>query len=653
MLLPVGPAIASLSAAHGRLVRDIVARAGPRQAEARKLAAMTHSLIRSIVAGMSGVEPEVGGDPALAALQSTLDAVPPQLARKAAQMETQIAAMETDFLRYASLAHYQYCKRIRRQRADHARRMSASRTAIQGIRENFGQRLAQEVALCAATNARLRREVQIQERVNAALQACAPGAEAPGGAAAAPDAGDDCERRFEQARLEINAQIARLESENAVLGSTMDAIKADSTKTIALLQSKLEGYNALKKALAAREAELAMELADKNAKETELSQTLAKIRSKRLGAGEILRSELASLCSRATTLNAIHARQLNNEEIRVNGEQMAHESEIHQLKCDQEKELRELQKSHMEAIERIRSEGRSAVSDLEAEIAETIAAQERDRTRLETRLAALRGEPAVCEPAMPSARRKRPGQHRPQNRLSELSTHFENESSRLCDELTKGRADRDERVRAIRDAAELTSATFEKEKMQLTRELKRVEGRAQQLLCQTRERFQEPRIVALLENIAQQQKTVGQLRDEMERSRVPVPKRRALLGLQQQRNKTIAPIRESIDQLQMKAQERMQEVIVDCSQRLAEAALENEARVRDAMHQLAVACHRWASLQKKLETANVGNFHKWRELRTELGTVTVVPSPPPMSPLISTHQSWVSERLSLPPLRPA
>jgi hypothetical protein len=568
-------------------------------------------------------------------------------------MEAQISAMETDFLRYASLARYQYNTRRGRQIASHTKQMSAWNSAIQNTKQDSDQRLAQEVAICIGLNAGLRREVEIQERVNAALRNCAIEMPEMSNTAISRKV-TSYERQFEHARLEINSHIAHLEKENAVLGSTLETIKTDSEKLIAL-QSKLENYNELKQTLSLKETELTIALTEDHAKENELSERLGDIRAKRLGIGELLRSELASLCSRATTLNALHARRLKAQEIRVQRERKACESETRRLKRKQEKEIEECEKRHIDTIERMKTESRNVISDLEIEIAKTVALQDHDRTLLEAEVDALRQAPAVCEPsfapAMPSARRKRGDRGQPQ--FSDLNAHIVNESTRLCNELAKGRTERDERVRIIREPLDLATEALENEKTQFLRELQLLEGQSNSLLSQTRERFQEPKIVALVENIASQQKTIKRLRDEIERSRVSVPKRRALYSLQQQSNQAVEPLRASIDELQIKGPEMVQQLIADCSQRLAEATLKNEVRVQDAMQRLEVVCNRRASLQMKMETAYIGNFHKWRELRTDLGMAAVpldsssVVLPPP------THMAWAGDHLVLPPLRVA
>jgi hypothetical protein len=71
--------------------------------------------------------------------------------------------------------------------------------------------------------------------------------------------------------------------------------------------------------------------------------------------------------------------------------------------------------------------------------------------------------------------------------------------------------------------------------------------------------------MALLENTACQQREDKQVKGQMERLRVVVPKRRALLALQQQKNQTAGSTRASINELQMKSTELLQQIIIDCS----------------------------------------------------------------------------------------
>jgi DNA repair exonuclease SbcCD ATPase subunit len=151
------------------------------------------------------------------------------------------------------------------------------------------------------------------------------------------------------------------------------------------------------------------------------------------------------------------------------------------------------------------------------------------------------------------------------------------------------------------------------------------------------------REMQLAEKVAAQRGEIQKLRDELDRLRVEVPKRKPLLGLQAKRRETLA----SLEDAKSNRLRELTELINELSQALKEQRVKSAVVIAEASGQLEAALDERTHVMKDIEEAAIASVRKWRDLRCEIGSavLTLDGRPSRQSPVVGT-------RVSLPVLPP-
>jgi hypothetical protein len=508
--------------------------------------------------------------------------------------------------------------------------MRAWQETLEDRKSNFEPRIREEVAAFAKANRRLKRDLAKQQR-----ELGPP----PSKEEIRAKVRSRYRSKLASARRECAAREALRESENASLSAELGRLKqerASAAEAESTHQRELEHLSAAHASL-----------------ESELAQRLADARAGRASRGEVLRAELAAAKARADAADAQCARRLKTEEGRRHKALIAREAAIAQAKAAHVREREQIEAEHQNAVAALRT----GVAELEGELAQVAAAHEQARRALEVELRAVRGQ-VIADPlaATSPSPRRRHGQRTPEVPLpdiGEVSARMERRSCKLCDGLARRRTECDARAREHRVALRELAAAVEKEKAALAAEVGQAEEQLGAVFGGGGESGEEPRVAELRTKAEEQQKAIAQLRGEAERARVEIPRRKALLALQVKQEKRIAEIQNTIRRVRGQCPEALRQAVGEGATRLTEVSSKNEEKIQDALKKLILVYETTISLHKKLETANLINFHKWREIRTDIGG-SIPPCPEPRVQQVNlTPAARVVERMALPPLRNA
>jgi hypothetical protein len=382
---------------------------------------------------------------------------------------------------------------------------------------------------------------------------------------------------------------------------------------VCALESELRGpYEKLGSVESGYEGEIAAMEERYRQEEAALVERLRKVRAARGSQEERLRKERAIWESRLTTSTAFHEQQMEKERARLKAVVLEKDAELGKLESAQAVEVVELESEHRSAIERIHAETRAALAGVEEEVRRAL---DIDVNGVLTEVR----EP-VFSPVIPSPRRKR--EESSPVGVAELNDGMERidlDSGKMMAELERRRTEHELRIRAAWAALKEASNTPEMEKL---------EEPDPPLVLSPREAAPSDaapseKEAELLEKIALQKAAIAQLRDELERGRVVVSKRKTLLALQQKHAQTIAELREAQDHAGGRRGNVLRSVIAECSQQFAVERGKNEERVQEWIKKMDTACEARVALAKDIEKGAMGDFQKWRELRTEIGNSTI------------------------------
>ena len=147
--------------------------------------------------------------------------------------------------------------------------------------------------------------------------------------------------------------------------------------------------------------------------------------------------------------------------------------------------------------------------------------------------------------------------------------------------------------------------------------------------------------------MAGQRDEILKLRDELDRLRVEVPKRKPLLGLQAKRREMLANLERSIDDAKHDRLRELTEVINGLSQALKEQRAESAGLIAEASRQLDAALDERRQVMKEIEEVAIASVKKWRDLRCEIGSSILA-----LEGRRSRQSLVVGTRVSLPVLPP-
>jgi hypothetical protein len=287
----------------------------------------------------------------------------------------------------------------------------------------------------------------------------------------------------------------------------------------------------------------------------------------------------------------------------------AKDAELNELRSGFLKEIEATRNDYRLEIERAREIQQSELAELDREISDTLCESEERRKKLESDIDQLRlpvdHNPREPDQApIPTPRRYRPVPPPQRDPMKAIREHF---SDFQCQSGQKW-------------------AEFERYKSETALELKMLNATLKNALCELDVLKSDDsaeqtasREKALIEEIGTQKAVISQLRDESERLRVDVSKRKTLQAIQMQRIQGIAAIEASMVELEANTQCH----IAEMSEKLREERLRNAARMRSESEKLEGALEQLKEVKRLGEDEQVARFVKWNELRASIGESTV------------------------------
>jgi DNA repair exonuclease SbcCD ATPase subunit len=177
-------------------------------------------------------------------------------------------------------------------------------------------------------------------------------------------------------------------------------------------------------------------------------------------------------------------------------------------------------------------------------------------------------------------------------------------------------------IRALRSKLRTTAAEFELAKQGLQKEISESLPTIGLIFTPVPQPERSEKELDLLEKIAMQRSTVAQLRDELERLRVEVPKRKTLQAIQRKRRDSMTSIGEAMQVVSDSINVQAREVEQEMTQRLNESRARNEEMIRKEVQRLDEALEELGRAKKTAEDAFMGEFRKWGQLRSEIADST-------------------------------
>jgi hypothetical protein len=592
----------------------------------------------------SSIPPALEPNPYFTCLQSEISAIRQGLLDKQHRMMLAIDSLKDEFAKNAERLRVLFKEKKLDEIDRHSRRMHFLEHSADAIEATFSSQIEHAVEGCREETELLHHEVATQEAMAIDLQSAAddfPLERVESDADIRNEIETEFRQRLADAQAEADSVIEQLETVNRELHCKLNTLKEKYEAERSNLMRQMADCSddlKLRDLEAAHDAELSQLSETFATEENELNVRLSVMQLTNADRLERLREETSSFRSQADIVGASFARQMKLAESQLQSEIRAKESDLKQLQADQTRALDQLQAQHSLDIERARADARRALAALEDEIIQTVALQEQSRRAFEAEIGAMR----AANDRINTSPRLKPHEpdtdqieNSPRRKLAQVPpavdlTLFRQavsdadvECAKAVAELDARRMQRDLRTKAAAAQFRQAQSQFQAEQLDLEHELGKIRERLSEVPTTFETIELSPRETELMGKIALQKSAIMQMRDEAERYRVEVPKRKALLGLQAKRREAIAELQKAIDNVRSDQLTKLNDVINELSQGLREQRLRDSEVIADMTGQLDGALEQRRQMFKEIEERMIASVQKWRELRNDISSSTI------------------------------
>jgi hypothetical protein len=430
----------------------------------------------------------------------------------------------------------------------------------------------------------------------------------------------DLQSEFDAALIELQSRtdqtVLSLQNENASLKQTLDQLHITNTALIDELRGKLVE----KTTCPSFDSQLSEYESELRAVEESLKAKLRQQETRRASETGPLRSEISSNRHSVNTCDASLAARMKSATAEASASLLAKDAELNGLRSDFMRQIEATRNIHRLEIEKTQEIRKSEIAQLESEISDTLRVAEEHRKKLECDIAQMR-LPIDHKPRepdqmpMPTARRYRPAPPPQRDPMKAIREHFsavQCQSGQKWAEFERLKTETEIEQKALN--ATLKNSVSELESLKTE-----ISNNSGQIYVEE----VSPKEKDFTDEIRMQKAVISQLRDESERLRVDVSKRKTLQAIQIQRIQAVGAIEASMDLCESNCRSRLAAVTAEMSAKLAEEQKRNAALIQRESQKLEAALEQLKEVQRLGEDDGVGSFAKWNELRGSIGESTL------------------------------
>ena len=454
---------------------------------------------------------------------------------------------------------------------------------------------------------------------------------------------DELNAELELRRKEGQEQLEKIEMENKELQDQIDAIKNENEAKIAELQETIDKSETnfeekLQEALKANQPKLEAEIEAINLKysniENELNAKLDKLKKSKSGAAESLQNELLRLKSEVNSIDSKIAKRLKTASAQIDAKIHAKDNELKQLRSEQLKLVEATRNAYQNELSRIKNENENKIVLLEQAIMKSVV---KNHNISRQSLNRLRVKEPQQQPSGPivSQTPRRPKVSIPpitrtskddSNIIESLSKEFEiiDKESRnkfASYSNTKKKIETTDKSNKTKASARINEV--EKQCKSIREEINALNENINNNIHTEQIIELSPRQIDLKNNIDQQKQAIQQLREEKDRLRIDVSKRKALQALQMKQRQDIEDIEHKINEASSNLNSEIEKSTEELVEQLKEEQRKSNDLIQSASAKLESALKELIDAKSEVEELTIQDMRKWGELRTGIADSTI------------------------------
>lgn len=475
----------------------------------------------------------------------------------------------------------------------------------------------------------------------------------------------EMKEQIEQKQIEYLEEMAQLSQENKEISESIEKVRNENQSKIEELQIKIKNkekncerkiQSALKAKLPQLENEINSLTNQFELNERELTSKLESLKKQRSNQTDSLQSELVKLKSEVNSCDSRIAKQLKSDRAKFDAKILAKESELKQFKSDGIKFIEMTRQAHQAELARLKNENENMIVILEQSLMKAVSNNEGTQRRIPN----PRNKPKpvdntgktfqVVEPNPSSQSMQTPRRIKDttienvqidpniscSNSFESQFALKEKEARGKTNEFTivKKKAENEARANRAKACAQLnelekTVKSSEKELIDLKEQLRIEEEKHKE---QSKEEEEEDddesqkvptKIDELRNSVEQQKAAIQQLKEEKDKLRVEIPKRKALQALHLKLRKDKSEIEEKIkiasagvndeiDKIATKMIKTHQEEQQKTNELLSEATIKLESLLMELVN-----------AENEAEEVKMKDIEKWGQLRSGIADSTL------------------------------
>ncbi|OHT02145.1 hypothetical protein TRFO_30911 [Tritrichomonas foetus] len=485
----------------------------------------------------------------------------------------------------------------------------------------------------------------------------------------------DAQKQIEELRKKIedkckegDEELNSIEDENKALQAEIDKIKNENEPIIQELTEKIEKAEIeyeekLSEQLKSNQPKFESELQSISEKfgsvEEELINKLELLRKSRSGTSESLQAELVRLKSEVNSSDSRIAKQLKIARARLDAKVHAKDTELKQFRSDQLRFIETTRHAYQNELSRVKNENENQLVIFEQNLMKAAANSQQHRNNRNIGRMKVKEPQNGNEKGAPAPSPRRPkatAATRPPmveemdinngNIVDSLSSQFEereSEAIKCLNDLmaSKKKAENDIKINKSKACAQINelekAIQISRDELNELKEKLVSEGKDQNEMKNEHNSEEEnenenheklknrvsEREEELIYNIEQQKLAIQQLKEEKDRLRVDVSKRKALQSLQIKLRQDIQEIEEKIKEVSSHVTEEIEEADLELARSFKQEQKATADQIQEASVKLERAIKNLLEAKAEAEEISMKDRQKWSELRSGIADSTL------------------------------